>query len=125
MQHLLDQLMPGILYVSMEYGMVGLSWCWGREDEVVRPLAPTDWRITYDGETISLRPSVGSWSLPCRSRYVINRSQVIEAAPWTNDQIAAARRRDHLASNVTTGRKGTMWRRLWNQKWRSPKHSVC
>ena len=105
-QHLPDQLMPGILYVSMEYGTVGHSCCCGCGEEVVTPLTPTDWRITYDGETISLSPSVGSWSLPCRSHYVIDRSRVIEAAPWTNDQIAAERRRDHLAKQRHYGKQG-------------------
>ncbi len=96
-QHLPDQLMPGILYVSMEYGTVGHSCCCGCGEEVVTPLTPTDWRIIYDGETMSLSPSVGSWSLPCRSHYFIDRSRVIEAGQWTDEQVAAERRRDHLA----------------------------
>ncbi|WP_417924835.1 DUF6527 family protein [Collimonas pratensis] len=26
-----------------------------------------DWSLTYDGKTVSLDPSIGNWSLPCRA----------------------------------------------------------
>ena len=58
-----DTLAPGILYVSFEYGSAAHSCCCGCGEEVVTPLTPTDWNITYDGETITLHPSVGSWTL--------------------------------------------------------------
>lgn len=92
-----EQLDPGILYVSMEYGSVTHSCCCGCGQEIVTPLAPTDWKITYDGETISLHPSVGSWTLPCRSHYVIRHNRVIEAPPWSERQVAAERERDRRA----------------------------
>jgi hypothetical protein len=92
-----EQLEPGILYVSMEYGSITHSCCCGCGEEIVTPLTPTDWKITYDGETISLHPSVGSWTLPCRSHYVIRQNQVIEAPPWSDKQVAAERARDRRA----------------------------
>ena len=92
-----DPLAPGILYVSLEYGSVAHSCCCGCGEEVVTPLTPTDWHITYDGETITLHPSVGSWTLPCRSHYVIRRNRVIEAPSWSDTEVAAERRRDRQA----------------------------
>lgn len=92
-----DPLVPGILYVSFEYGSAAHSCCCGCGEEVVTPLTPTDWNITFDGETITLHPSVGSWTLPCRSHYVIRRNKVIEAPPWSDAEIAAERRRDRQA----------------------------
>lgn len=92
-----EPLVPGILYVSMGYGSVAHSCCCGCGAEVVLPLTPTDWNITYDGETISLHPSVGSWTLPCRSHYVIRRDKVIAAPPWSEAQVAAERQRDRRA----------------------------
>lgn len=92
-----DALVPGILYVSFEYGSAAHSCCCGCGEEVVTPLTPTDWNITYDGETITLHPSVGSWTLPCRSHYVIRRNKVIEAPSWGDAEIAAERRRDRQA----------------------------
>jgi len=92
-----DNLEPGVLYVSMEYATATHSCCCGCGEEVVTPFSPTDWRMEFDGETISLSPSVGSWTLLCRSHYVIKRSKVIEAGPWSEERIKAERRRDGSA----------------------------
>ena len=92
-----ETLEPGVLYVSMEFGSAAHSCCCGCGEEVVTPLTPTDWNISYDGETITLHPSVGSWTLPCRSHYVIRRNRVIEAPPWSDAEVAAERRRDRWA----------------------------
>ena len=92
-----ERLEPGILYVSMEYGSVSHSCCCGCGEEIVTPLTPTDWKITYDGETISLNPSVGSWTIACRSHYVIRNNQVIEAPPWSDRQVSEERKRDRRA----------------------------
>jgi hypothetical protein len=86
-----------VLYVSLEFGSVAHSCCCGCGEEVVTPLTPTDWNITYDGETVTLHPSVGSWTLSCRSHYVIRRNRVIEAPGWSEAQVAAERRRDREA----------------------------
>ena len=95
--HIPEKVEPGVLYVSMEYGTAAHSCCCGCGEEVVTPFTPTDWKMTFDGETVSLHPSVGNWSLACRSHYVIKRGRVIEAGPWTDEQVAAERRRDRAA----------------------------
>lgn len=92
-----ERLEPGVLYVSMNYATSAHSCCCGCGEEVIAPFTPTDWKMTFDGETVSLRPSIGSWTLKCRSHYVIDRSKVIEAEPWTDEQVAARRRRDRVA----------------------------
>ena len=81
----------------MEYGTAVHSCFCGCGQEVVTPFTPTDWRMTFDGETVSLRPSVGNWNLPCRSHYVIDRGRAIEAGPWSEEQIMAERSRDKAA----------------------------
>jgi len=55
------------------------------------PLSPIDWRLNFDGDSISVSPSVGNWSLPCRSHYVIDRSHVRWAGDWTYEQIEGGR----------------------------------
>ncbi|WP_199746050.1 DUF6527 family protein [Corallococcus sp. AB030] len=97
MQYIPEQLEPELLYVSLEYGTVAHLCCCGCGEEVVTPLTPTDWRITYDGQTISLWPSIGNWNIACRSHYVIDRGWVIEARPWSDKRIEAERRRDKKA----------------------------
>ena len=96
-RHIPQDLDPGVLYVSVEYGTAAHNCCCGCGEEIVTPFTPTDWKMTFNGETISLWPSVGNWNLVCRSHYVIERGQVIEAGSWTYEQIAAGRRRDKAA----------------------------
>jgi hypothetical protein len=63
----------------------------------VTPFTPTDWKLTFDGEAVSLRPSIGNWSLPCRSHYVIENGRVVKAGPWSDEQVSAERERDRRA----------------------------
>jgi hypothetical protein len=48
----------------------------GSGREVVTPLGPTDWKITIDRDAVSVYPSIGNWSLECRSHYWIERSRI-------------------------------------------------
>lgn len=96
-EHIPEDLEPGLLYVSMEFGSVAHSCCCGCGEEIVTPLTPTDWRILYDGESITLAPSVGNWNLPCRSHYIIKQGRAIEALPWTDEQVLAEQQRDRMA----------------------------
>lgn len=88
------ELEAGVLYVSMDYGTVVHNCCCGCGLEVVTPLTPTDWTLTFNGVAISLWPSVGNWNLPCQSHYVIKANRVIEAGPWDKAKIKAEQRRD-------------------------------
>lgn len=88
-----DELEPGLLYVSIEYDTtIHLCAC-GCGNKVVLPLHPTAWRFTYDGTTVSMSPSVGNWSFPCRSHYCIERGRIRWSRAWTNAQVTAARQR--------------------------------
>ena len=95
--HIPEDLEPGVLYVSMEYATAAHSCCCGCGEEVVTPFTPTDWKMTFDGWVISLSPSVGNWTLPCQSHYVVRDGAVIEAGTWSEAKIAAERRRDRTA----------------------------
>ena len=95
--HIPENLEPGVLYVSMEFATAAHSCCCGCGEEIVTPFTPTDWRMAFDGQNISLWPSIGNWTLPCRSHYVVRNGVVIEAPPWSEEQIAAERRRDRAA----------------------------
>ena len=104
-KHIPESLEPGVLYVSMEYGTAVHSCCCGCGEEIVTPFAPTDWKMTFDGRAISLWPSVGNWTLPCRSHYIVREGAVIQARPWTEEEIAAERRRDRAAKARYYGTK--------------------
>ena len=96
-QYIPQGLAPGVLYISMEYGTAAHSCCCGCGEPVVTPFTPTDWKMSYDGETVSLSPSIGNWALACRSHYVIDHGCVLEAGSWTDKQVATERRRDRAA----------------------------
>lgn len=90
----------GVLYISMEYATAVHSCCCGCGEQVVTPFSPTDWKMIFDGETVSLTPSVGNWNLACRSHYIIKQNTVIEAGNWSQSQIKAERKRDQLAKTA-------------------------
>lgn len=98
------ELDPGVLYISVDYATAVHSCCCGCGDRVVTPFTPTDWRITFDGESVSLDPSVGNWNQKCRSHYVIRRNRVLEAGSWSNAQVEAERRRDKMAKAAYFGK---------------------
>ena len=97
------ELDSGVLYLSMDYATAVHSCCCGCGDRVVTPFTPTDWRMTFDGESISLHPSVGNWNQKCRSHYVVQRSRVLEAGPWSDAQVEAERGRDKRAKAALYG----------------------
>lgn len=93
--HLPDKLEEGVLYVSIRYTTAAHSCFCGCGREVVTPLHPTKWRLSFDGVSTSLSPSVGSWSLDCRSHYWLEKGRVCWAETYSDEKIRAVRRRDH------------------------------
>lgn len=89
-----EELCPETIYVSTKYATVVHECACGCGHEIVTPLSPKDWKFVFDGETVSLYPSIGNWSLPCRSHYWIKRNTIRWAADWSEVQVEAARRRD-------------------------------
>jgi hypothetical protein len=86
-----DELEKHTLYVAAKYRtVVHLCGC-GCGRKVITPLSPTAWKLIFDGVSITLYPSVGSWSLPCKSHYWIDRNRVRWAGMWTPNQIEAGR----------------------------------
>jgi len=83
-----------VLYVSLAYGTVSHRCACGCGREVVTPLTPTDWKLIFDGETVSLYPSIGNWNFPCRSHYWIRNNRVEWAEDWSECQVDGTLARD-------------------------------
>ena len=81
------QLQNGTIYVSIPFATAVHKCCCGCGEEVVTPLSPTDWQLTFDGETISLYPSIGNWNLPCRSHCWIRQDRVQWSPKWSQKEI--------------------------------------
>ena len=77
----------GCLYISVKYRTAAHLCVCGCGAKVVTPIKPAKWRFTYNGETVSLYPSIGRWQLPCKSHYWIKNSQIEWAPPWTEGEI--------------------------------------
>lgn len=91
------ELQDGVLYVSMLYSTAIHRCCCGCGQKVVTPLSPTDWQLFFDGDSVSLTPSIGNWSFKCQSHYWIKKNQVHWAPLWTRKQIEAGRAKDRAA----------------------------
>lgn len=89
-----DALDEGILYVCIRFGTAAHLCCCGCRNEVITPITPSDWTFSFDGETISLVPSIGNWSFDCRSHYWIQRNRIRWAPTSTRVQIERARALD-------------------------------
>ena len=89
-----EELKERTLYVSIQFATVAHKCCCGCGKEVVTPLSPTDWKLIFDGKTISLYPSIGNWSFPFKSHYWIRGNRVKWATRWSQEEIDAGRARD-------------------------------
>ena len=88
------ELRENILYVSIEYATAIHLCCCGCKSRVVTPLSPAQWSVTFDGETVSLAPSVGSHELPCASHYWIRKGRIRWARHWAPHEVEKARAAD-------------------------------
>jgi len=109
----------GVLYVSIEYDTTLHLCACGCGNQVVLPLHPTAWQFIYDGESVSMSPSVGNWGFPCRSHYWIERGRVRWAPAWTDAQVNAGRQRTLRERGITpveetktTPPRRTLWQRI-------------
>lgn len=93
-----DQLEEGVLYISIPFETAIHKCCCGCEKEVVTPLSPSAWSLIFDGETVSLKPSIGNWSFECRSHYWIKRNKVHWSGDFSDEQIARVKLKDQQAN---------------------------
>lgn len=108
----------GVLYVSMEFRTTMHLCACGCGNPVILPLRPTAWSLIYNGETVSMRPSVGNWSFPCQSHYWIRDGNVIWGRQWSAAEIKAGRQRTLRErgaieeSEPAPEARRPMWRRI-------------
>lgn len=118
------ELADGILYVSLEYGTASHLCCCGCGNKVVTPLSPTDWRMIFNGETVSLDPSIGNWSFACQSHYWIVRGTIRWTTKLSRERIEEGRNWDVASKDAyfkamqeqqnydPSDRRESLWKRL-------------
>ncbi len=72
-----DHLDDKVLYISIEHCVAIHKCACGCGKEVVTPISPDGWQLVFDGETVSLSPSIGNWNLKCRSHYWIRKNYIV------------------------------------------------
>ncbi|WP_350226759.1 DUF6527 family protein [Naasia aerilata] len=97
-----------MLYVSTHFSTAAHSCACGCGREVITPLSPGQWVLAFDG-SVSLWPSIGNWTLPCRSHYVIDHSTISWAQDFTREQVLRNQAADdHALSSA----RQPAWRRV-------------
>ncbi len=91
------QRQEAVLYVSIQFATAVHNCFCGCGLKVVTPISPVGWQVTFDGETVTLFPSIGNWSFPCRSHYFIRRNIVVWAGDMSREEIEWDRARDREA----------------------------
>lgn len=109
-----DLLDGGVIYISLKYSTAVHKCFCGCQEEVVTPLSPTDWKLIFDGKTISLSPSIGNWNFKCQSHYWINNNQVIWAKKWSDAEIKVGRNQDFINKKkyYPIEKKNSYWSRI-------------
>ncbi|MEZ4977362.1 MAG: DUF6527 family protein [Flavobacteriaceae bacterium] len=50
--------------------------------------------MLYDGESVSLKPSIGNWSYDCQSHYWITKDEIRWSTSWTKEEIDSVRKHE-------------------------------
>ena len=87
------------IYISIPYTTTVHKCCCGCGKKVVTPLSPTDWKLIFEGKTISLDPSIGNWSFDCQSHYWIRNNTVLWADRLPKEEISVIRNYDRLVKS--------------------------
>lgn len=124
-----DQLEDGVLYISIPFKTSMHLCACGCGNKVVMPIRPGAWTMTYDGESISMNPSVGNWTFPCRSHYWIDHNDISWVPDWGGHGSRSHGRRpsvqppapqdDRLDTNPES-RLRRLWRKVARLLHRSP-----
>jgi hypothetical protein len=89
-----EVLQGNTLYVTADGDVAGHLCACGCGREVITPISPTDWSISFDKRGPTLSPSIGNWAFPCRSHYFIWNGEVVWARDMSQGAIDGGRRRD-------------------------------
>jgi Family of unknown function (DUF6527) len=89
-----EKLRDGVLYISIPYATASHNCACGCGQKVVTPIKPMDWSVSWNGEDVSLDPSIGNWSFSCRSHYWIRNNKIVWSRPYSDFEVAMIREKD-------------------------------
>lgn len=126
MEHRFVEFMPSeieenVLYISIEYDIAKHKCACGCGVDIVTTLSPARWKLTYDGETVSLYPSIGNWSHTCKSHYFINNNKVIWAGQISENSMCKVIQNDQesLKKHIESSSKGNRFIKMIKRLFRT------
>lgn len=105
-----ENLESGIIYISLKYSTAAHLCCCGCGQEVITPLNPAKWQLIEEEGCVSLNPSIGNWSFPCKSHYWIHENKILWASEMSSDMITAVQASDLNAVKALAPK--SFWTRL-------------
>ena len=74
----------GILYICINCNVIVHKCACGCGEKTVTPLDKINgWTMKYDGQSVTLRPSIGNFNFNCKSHYFITENRV----EWLKDNV--------------------------------------
>ncbi len=109
-----SEIEDNVLYISLEYNVTKHLCPCGCGSEIVATLSPSRWQLSYDGETVSLTPSIGNWHHKCKSHYYITKDNVVWAHLMSKNKIEEAIQKDQKELNEYIPKKKSLIERIKN-----------
>ena len=94
-EYIPEDLEEGILYITIEYCTAIHKCVCGCNNEVVTPISPTGWQFSYNGETVTLYPSIGNWNFECKSHYWITKNEINFVSKYSELEITKVKKEGH------------------------------
>jgi hypothetical protein len=119
-EYIPEDLSEDVLYISMPFATAVHMCCCGCGQEVVTPITPTDWQLAFNGESVTLHPSIGNWSFKCQSHYFIRNNEIKWCGAWTKKQVAVgksqdlSRKKEHFKQELKTSFLKLFWQKTKN-----------
>lgn len=101
------ELEEGVLYISMTHATATHLCACGCKQKVITPLSPRAWSLMYDGEGVTLSPSIGNYEQDCLSHYFIRKNHVI----WCLQDSCQA----GASSKKKRKKRKRKWLKFWNK----------
>ena len=109
----------GEILISIKYGIASLACPCGCGNAMDLPIEPHRWSIKWDGEHISMSPSISSSRTQCKSHYWITDNRILWAQPigeWSERRKDRAEAKARRAAHKQGGAVGRTFKRLLGRR---------
>ena len=113
-QRVPEDLSFGTLYICLDCNVAIHQCACGCGEKVVLPIDPGYWSLRYDGENISLYPSVGNYQFACKSHYLIRDNYVIWLDTTSTHKNDFEKKDIEITTNICVGKQDSIFESIKN-----------